>query len=129
MNDFEERKREKLLFCDLSVRTYNTLVANKIEYLDELVCLSAYDLLQFRALGKKSLNEIRDFLFKKNLALHGETINKDITKLVLYEIPERLNLIQNQVKGSINQLRHLLDKLDLISKSITNLQKDDRYRI
>lgn len=54
---------------DLSVRTMNVLVLNRIEYVAELVTLTPRYLLELRNLGKRSLREISTTLEDMGLCL------------------------------------------------------------
>ena len=68
-NDFcvHEMFRERLVDYDLSVRALNCLKAAEIETLEDLVRCRRKDLLKVRNFGKKSLNELDDFLEQRKL--------------------------------------------------------------
>jgi hypothetical protein len=68
-NDFcvHEMFRERLVDYDLSIRALNCLKAAEIETLEDLVRCRRKDLLKVRNFGKKSLNELDDFLEQRKL--------------------------------------------------------------
>ena len=49
---------------DLSVRALNCCIRGRIETIGDLVQFSKVDILKFRFLGKKTMNEFNDFLGK-----------------------------------------------------------------
>lgn len=56
----------------LTVRTLNALRAEGIETLEQLVCWKDQWLLMLPNLGRKSLNELKEYLDSKGLKLKGE---------------------------------------------------------
>ena len=72
--DEEKLQREKYLSkpvaeLELSVRSSNCLEAAEIATIRDLVVKSEQDMLKFRNFGRKSLNEIKDFLANMGLSL------------------------------------------------------------
>jgi DNA-directed RNA polymerase subunit alpha len=59
--------KTKLVDMDLSVRALNCLKAADVESLGDLVSYNKNDLLKFRNFGKKSLTELDDLVYGKNL--------------------------------------------------------------
>ncbi|MDR2122187.1 MAG: DNA-directed RNA polymerase subunit alpha [Flavobacteriaceae bacterium] len=59
--------KTKLVDMDLSVRALNCLKAAEVETLGELVSFTKSDLMKFRNFGKKSLTELEDLVYSKNL--------------------------------------------------------------
>ncbi|MEZ0316576.1 MAG: DNA-directed RNA polymerase subunit alpha C-terminal domain-containing protein [Methylophilaceae bacterium] len=60
---------QRLLECDLTMRSINVLRAEGIETLRDLIGFNRYKLLQFNNLGRKSLNEIETYLESLGLEL------------------------------------------------------------
>lgn len=60
---------------ELTVRSANCLKAEQIYYIGDLIQKSEQDLLRTPNLGRKSLNEIKEVLTEKNLALGTEIEN------------------------------------------------------
>ena len=88
----------------LSVRTYNALKQENIEYLGDLLQYNINDLLKFRNFGKKSLDEIKENLSENNL--HNFNINlsswEEIKEIHLKNIEiENLNI--NEKLRSFNK--------------------------
>ena len=72
--DEEKVQREKYLSkpvaeLELSVRSSNCLEAAQITTIRDLVAKTEQDMLKFRNFGRKSLNEIKDFLANMGLSL------------------------------------------------------------
>lgn len=59
---FREERRIPLSNLDFSTRTYNALYRHRITTLEELLRQSDDELLRFRNLGVKALNEIHQVL-------------------------------------------------------------------
>ena len=55
--------------CDMTVRTYDCLRVNEIEYLGELVQSKEKNLLRVRNFGKKSLKEVNTLVTKEGYSL------------------------------------------------------------
>ncbi len=70
--------KTKLVDMDLSVRALNCLKAAEVETLGELVSFTKSDLMKFRNFGKKSLTELEDLVYSKNL-----TFGLDVAKYKL----------------------------------------------
>ncbi len=75
--DEEKVQREKYLSkpvaeLELSVRSSNCLEAAEITTIRDLVVKTEQDMLKFRNFGRKSLNEIKDFLANMGLSLGME---------------------------------------------------------
>lgn len=70
--------KTKLVDMDLSVRALNCLKAAEVETLGELVSFTKSDLMKFRNFGKKSLTELEDLVYSKNL-----TFGLDVSKYKL----------------------------------------------
>ena len=75
--DEEKVQREKYLSkpvaeLELSVRSSNCLEAAQITTIRDLVIKTEQDMLKFRNFGRKSLNEIKDFLANMGLSLGME---------------------------------------------------------
>ena len=60
---------EKISDCDLTVRAINQLRCMNVETVEDLVKLKRTDLLRQRNMGKKTVSEIEDFLYTRNLKL------------------------------------------------------------
>jgi DNA-directed RNA polymerase subunit alpha len=59
--------KTKLVDMDLSVRALNCLKAAEVETLGDLVSFNKHDLMKFRNFGKKSLTELDELVYGKNL--------------------------------------------------------------
>ncbi len=80
--DEEKVQREKYLSkpvaeLELSVRSSNCLEAAQITTIRDLVVKTEQDMLKFRNFGRKSLNEIKDFLANMGLSLGMELDEED----------------------------------------------------
>ncbi len=80
--DEEKVQREKYLSkpvaeLELSVRSSNCLEAAQITTIRDLVVKTEQDMLKFRNFGRKSLNEIKDFLANMGLSLGMELDDDD----------------------------------------------------
>lgn len=74
MVEKEDDVKEKVLEMtieelDLSVRSYNCLKRNKVNTVEQLTQFSEQDMLQFKNLGKKSLDEVKSKLEELELGL------------------------------------------------------------
>ena len=72
--------RTKLEDCNLSKRTMNLMKYAEIETIGDLVSLNKADLLRYRKIGKKALNELDDFLESQDLSF-----GMDVQKYLLRE--------------------------------------------
>ena len=54
---------------ELSLRAFNILVKNGIEYLEDLTKISKKELFEFKNMGKKSYDEILNILNEHNINL------------------------------------------------------------
>jgi hypothetical protein len=57
----------------LTVRLLNALYAEGITMLEHVVCWKEWELLRVPNLGRKSINELKEYLHSKGLALKGQT--------------------------------------------------------
>ena len=67
--------KTRLVDLDLSVRALNCLKAADVETLGDLVSYNKQDLLKFRNFGKKSLTELDELVYAKNLSF-GMNVSK-----------------------------------------------------
>jgi hypothetical protein len=100
----------------LSTRTYNGLMRNGIETIDDLLGLSDEEILMKHGLGAKSLVEIKD---KLQSQVKSENIRKDNTDNVFIELdipnaPEKIDKI-GESEGEMASL-HILAKIDAIAE-------------
>lgn len=65
---------EKLSNFDFSVRTTNVFVAENIVYLSDLLQFTEAALLRFPNFGRKSLNEVKEFLSERDLTLNQSNV-------------------------------------------------------
>lgn len=72
--------RTKLEDCNLSKRIINLMKYAEIETIGDLVSLNKADLLRYRKIGKKALNELDDFLESQDLSF-----GMDVQKYLLRE--------------------------------------------
>jgi DNA-directed RNA polymerase subunit alpha len=120
----------RLSSLNISVRTCNCLHAADIDTVGDLIRYTANDLLKFRNMGKKSLDEIYEFLASKNLTLGtdiegclnynfiiregGRTVGYGI---VIDEMPTEVeNIRPDEIKnsqGSANIFSKSVDELGL----------------
>jgi len=118
-----EEERIEIEWEHLPYRVENVLKLHGIQNIDQLVKLSTRELLQWRNFGKKSINDIRRYLAKYDLSLKDETVNPDVQKMILKDIPAILDKIRTQVEDSCRELRYLSFKLEQISTEARNLDK------
>lgn len=120
----------RLSSLNISVRTCNCLHAADIDTVGDLIRYTANDLLKFRNMGKKSLDEIYEFLASKNLTLGtdiegclnynfiiregGRTVGYGV---VIDEMPTEVeNIRPDEIKnsqGSANIFSKSVDELGL----------------
>ena len=62
----------KISDVDFSVRTLNSLKNENVIYLGDLVCYTEFEIMKFRNMGKKSIDEIKAKLADFNLYLGME---------------------------------------------------------
>jgi DNA-directed RNA polymerase subunit alpha len=72
--------RTKLEDCNLSKRIINLMKYAEIETIGDLVSLNEADLLRYRKIGKKALNELGNFLES-----HDLSFGMDVQKYLLRE--------------------------------------------
>lgn len=72
--------RTKLEDCNLSKRIINLMKYAEIETIGDLVSLNKADLLRYRKIGKKALNELDDFLESQDLSF-----GMDVQKYLMRE--------------------------------------------
>jgi len=99
----------------LSRRTERILQDHGIENLNDLTQLTSRDVLSWRELGKKSLNEIREKLAFHGLALKDETVDLDIKKTILIDLPKTLRDMKRQIDEMQNELRFFAHKIDQVA--------------
>lgn len=75
----------RLIDCDLSVRALNCLRSAELETVGDLARVKKSDLIRFRNFGRKSINELDDFLSDKGL-----TFGMDVDKVYRDRIAQRL---------------------------------------
>lgn len=108
-------KRIELCYSELSIRTTNALRLNGIYYVDELPKLSSREIIGWRNCGKKSLDDIRSFLAKRDLSLKDESINPDVQNMILKDLPGILDNIRKQVEEAVAEMRYFSFKLEQIA--------------
>lgn len=81
----------RLMDSNLSVRSRNCLKAAEIETVGDLVSLRREDLLKFRNLGRKSLQELTEFLEKLGLSF-GMRTDEILNTLKYMNVPNRIYL-------------------------------------
>ena len=114
-NPYIERSKILIDDVDFSIRTYNVLKNAGIRYLNDLAEFTSRTLLQWRTLGKKSLNEIRETLAIYGLSLKDETVDIDVKKTILIDLPKVLRDIKKQVDEMQQELRFFGYKIDQIA--------------
>lgn len=62
----------KLIDTDISVRTYNILVRNGIENVDDLAKISSEEIMKWINLGRRSLEEVLQLMKKYNISFADE---------------------------------------------------------
>ena len=87
LSDFDETSlhirqilKSRLVDMELSVRALNCLKAAEVETVGELVSFSKNELLKFRNFGRKSLNELEDFITSKGLEFGMNVANYKLDK-------------------------------------------------
>lgn len=100
---------------DFSVRTSNILKYCGITHLEQLTQLSTRTILKWRNVGKKSFNEIRTKLAERGMSLSDETVNPDVKKMILEDIPNILHGIKKQIDEMKNELHFLGFKVEQVA--------------
>jgi len=87
LSDFDETSlhvrqilKSRLIDMDLSVRALNCLKAAEVDTVGELVSFSKNELLKFRNFGRKSLNELEEFIKSKGLEFGMNVENYKLDK-------------------------------------------------
>ena len=62
----------KLIDTDISVRTYNILVRNGIENIEDLAKISSEGIMKWTNLGRRSLEEVLQLMKKHNVSFADE---------------------------------------------------------
>ncbi len=133
--DYEKKIRINILNdWPLSERTFNVLKNEEIIYLGDLLSFSFNSLLKFRNFGRKSLNEIKEFLDKENVKdfsvdaeewtkIREDLVLKDKNKQILeIDIENNLRGIRKTLFNDFNEFKknYFLQKKIIIKKDITN---------
>ena len=105
---------------ELSIRAETQLRINNINSIEKLLNLTTKELLEWRGLGRKTLNEIRSKLNKNGLCLKDEVVDPNIKKEILENLPGILDGIRQQVEEAIRELRYFSFKLECIAKDAKN---------
>ena len=88
----------------ISERTYNALKNEEIIYLGDLLSIELSELLKLRNFGRKSLNEIKEFLNKENIkdfVINQTKWGEVRTELILRDKEKKISNIQieNNLRG------------------------------
>ena len=133
--DYEKKIRINILNdWPLSERTFNVLKNEEIIYLGDLLSFSLNSLLKFRNFGRKSLNEIKEFLDKENVKdfsvdaqewakIREDLVLKDKNKQILeIDIENNLRGIRKTLFNDFNEFKknYFLQKKIIIKKDIAN---------
>lgn len=119
----QKEYRADLLFSkieelDFTVRTYNTLRRADIETVADLICHSKSDLMSFRNMGWKSLDEIESILTS-----HGESLLPDEETALKPTLDSRIRSVANYAeKKKVKEAVQESDKL-------RNMALDACYKI
>jgi DNA-directed RNA polymerase alpha subunit len=65
----ENESKTPIRTSELSLRAFNILVKNNIEYLEDLTKISKKELFKFKNMGKRSYDEILNILNDQNINL------------------------------------------------------------
>ena len=68
---------EDISILELSVRGYNVLLSANIRTVGQLVEKTEFEILKYKNMGKKNLNEYKEKLSKYNLFLKNDNKNKE----------------------------------------------------
>mgnify|MGYP001231896579 FL=1 len=118
----------------LSERTFNVLKNEQIIYLGDLLSFNLNSLLKFKNFGRKSLNEIKEFLDKENVKdfsvdaaewakIREDLVLKDKNKQILeIDIENNLRGVRKTLFNNFNEFKknHFLQKKIIIKKDIAN---------
>ncbi len=133
--DYEKKIRINILNdWPLSERTYNVLKNKEIIYLGDLLSFGLNSLLKFRNFGRKSLNEIREFIDKENVKdfsvdaeewakIREDLVLKDKNKQILeIDIENNLRGIRKTLFNNFNEFKknYFLQKKIIIKKDIAS---------
>lgn len=106
---------------DFSVRASNIIYDLGIQDVETLLKFTPSALNKQRSVGKKTLKEIRDKLSEKNLCLAGDFIITSKYGIELIKsIPERLDILNNQLNLIRNQIMEIEKMLDGIRIAHSN---------
>ena len=133
--DYEKKIRINILNdWPLSERTFNVLKNEQIIYLGDLLSFNLNSLLKFKNFGRKSLNEIKEFLDKENVKdfsvdaaewakIREDLVLKDKNKQILeIDIENNLRGVRKTLFNNFNEFKknHFLQKKIIIKKDIAN---------
>lgn len=107
-----------------SMRTLNVLKHNGVKTLKQLCELTSKDVLEFRNMGKRSLRELREKLAEYALSLKDETVDLDVKKTLIHDLPIALRKIGLQVDQVRRDLNWFRDKIDQLINKTEKKQKD-----
>jgi hypothetical protein len=105
----------KIEDCELSVRSENVLINNGIKYLNELTEYTFRDVLSFRQIGKKSIQEIRTKLAFYELSFKDESLDLDLRKTILIDLPKILREMKEKLNQMKDELRFFSNRIELIA--------------
>ena len=115
----------------ITARTHNALKREEITYLGDLLSIEINDLLRLRNFGRKSLEEIKEFLVKeevKDILVDSVTWAKIREDLILKEEENKISYIeiQNNLKGIRKALFKDFEKFkgDYLSEEKIKIKKD-----
>jgi len=108
---------------DFSIRTQTVLRSAGIRTLKDLTDFTSRTLLQWRGLGKKGLDEIREKLAFHGLSLRDETIDPDIKNIILKELPEALKEIKKKVDEMQRDIGYFSYKIEQVARSAEKTNK------
>lgn len=109
--------------ADFSVRTTNMLLNNGIKSLNELTEYTTRTILQWRWVGKKALDEIREKLAFHGMSLKDESVDFDVKKSILQDLPGLLKKIKSQVDEMQNELRFFSYKIEQVAREAEKTKK------
>jgi DNA-directed RNA polymerase subunit alpha len=108
---------------ELTVRSANCLKSESIQYIGDLIMHSETDLLKTPNLGKKSLNEIKDILSDRNLALGTHLENWPPSFLRVEEKKEGEEKVEGQEEAEVKDKVEAEAEAEVIVEAENKIEK------
>ena len=124
VDNLDSQRKTSLECLNLSVRSYNALKSNGVDYVEQLYNYTQEDFFKIKNLGIKSIKEIQSVLRDFNPDLYTET---DFDQTEVYGI--NTDLLINDLNLSVRTKNCLLNEGYNKISEIINFQEADFYNI